>query len=84
MVRLFISLMLICVGLFNGGFVRSVGQAKIPHDFPRVNVEMNVDASEKATLQTLLNIQGVINTIDKDIEAGNKQAIKRNRGRSRE
>jgi multidrug efflux pump subunit AcrB len=30
---------------------------------------MNVDASEKATLQTLLNIQGVINRVDKNVEA---------------
>tara|TARA_R110000744_G_scaffold76431_2_gene151448 strand:- start:20176 stop:23379 length:3204 start_codon:yes stop_codon:yes gene_type:complete len=65
----FISLMLISAGLFSGGFVRFVGQPKIPHDFPRVTVEMNVDASEKATLETLLNIQGVINRIDKEIEA---------------
>lgn len=64
----FISLMLISAGLFSGGFVRFVGQPKIPHDFPRVTVEMNVDASEKATLDTLLNIQGVINRIDRDIE----------------
>ncbi len=65
----FISLMLISAGLFSGGFVRFVGQPKIPHDFPRVSVEMNVDASEKSTLETLLNIQGVINRIDKEIEA---------------
>jgi len=65
----FISLMLISAGLFSGGFVRFVGQPKIPHDFPRVTVEMNVDASEKATLDTLLNIQGIINRIDKEIEA---------------
>ena len=65
----FISLMLISAGLFSGGFVRFVGQPKIPHDFPRVSVEMNVDASEKATLETLLNIQGIINRIDKEIEA---------------
>ncbi|MEH6594299.1 MAG: efflux RND transporter permease subunit [Colwellia polaris] len=65
----FISLMLISAGLFSGGFVRFIGQPKIPHDFPRVTVEMNVDASEKATLDTLLNIQGVINRIDRDIEA---------------
>jgi multidrug efflux pump subunit AcrB len=65
----FISLMLISAGLFSGGFVRFVGQPKIPHDFPRVTVEMSVDASEKATLQTLLNIQGVINAVDKKIEA---------------
>jgi len=71
----FISLMLVSAGLFSGGFVRFVGQPKIPHDFPRVNVEMNVDASEKATLQTLLNIQGVINRIDKDIEAEYGQSM---------
>ncbi|MBA6342393.1 efflux RND transporter permease subunit [Colwellia sp. MB02u-10] len=63
----FISLMLISGGLFSGGFVRFVGQPKIPHDFPRVTVEMNVDASEQATLDTLLNIQGIINRIDQEI-----------------
>ncbi len=71
----FISLMLISAGLFSGGFVRFIGQPKIPHDFPRVNVEMNVDASEKATLQTLLNIQGIIHNIDKDIEAEYGQSM---------
>jgi multidrug efflux pump subunit AcrB len=71
----FISLMLISAGLFSGGFVRFVGQPKIPHDFPRVNVEMNIDASEKATLETLLNIQGVINRVDKDIEAKYGQSM---------
>jgi multidrug efflux pump subunit AcrB len=71
----FISLMLISAGLFGGGFVRFVGQPKIPHDFPRVTVEMNVDASEKSTLSTLLSIQGVINRIDKDIEAKYGQSM---------
>jgi len=71
----FISVMLISAGLFGGGLVRYVGQPKIPHDFPRITVEMNVDASEKATLNTLLNIQGVINRIDKEIEAEQGQAM---------
>jgi multidrug efflux pump subunit AcrB len=65
----FISLMLISAGLFGGGFVRFIGQPKIPHDFPRINVEMNIDASEKSTLSTLLNIERIIYQIDKDIEA---------------
>ncbi len=64
----FISLMLLSAGLFGGGLVRYVGQPKIPHDFPRISVEMNVDASEKSTLQTLLNIEGIINKIDQDIK----------------
>ena len=65
----FISLMLISAGLFGGGLVRYVGQPKIPHDFPRISVEMNIDASEKATLNTLLSIESIIHQIDKDIEA---------------
>jgi len=65
----FISLMLISAGLFGGGLVRYVGQPKIPHDFPRISVEMNIDASEKATLNTLLSIESIIHKIDQDIEA---------------
>jgi multidrug efflux pump subunit AcrB len=65
----FISLMLLSAGLFSGGFVRFIGQPKIPHDFPRVSVEMNVDASEKSTLDTLLNIERILYKVDKDVEA---------------
>ncbi len=64
----FISLMLLSAGLFSGGFVRFIGQPKIPHDFPRVSIEMNVDASEKATLETLLNIERMLYKVDNDIE----------------
>ena len=65
----FISLMLLSAGLYYGGFVRYIGQPKIPHDFPRVNVEMNVDASEKSTLETLLNIERILYQVDGEIEA---------------
>jgi len=64
----FVSLMLLSAGLFSGGFVRYIGQPKIPHDFPRIKVEMNVDASEKSTLDTVLKIQNIIYNIDKNIE----------------
>ena len=65
----FISLMLLSAGLFSGGFVRFIGQPKIPHDFPRVSIDMNIDASEKSTLDTLLNIERILYKVDKDIEA---------------
>jgi len=71
----FISLMLISAGLFSGGFVRFIGQPKIPHDFPKISIEMNVDASEKSTLQTLLNVQRIIHRVDKDIEAEYGQSM---------
>lgn len=65
----FISLMLLSAGLYSGGFVRFIGQPKIPHDFPRVSIDMNVDASEKATLKTLLNIERILYKVDKEIES---------------
>ncbi|AZG73406.1 efflux RND transporter permease subunit [Shewanella livingstonensis] len=67
-IMLFISLILICVGLYMGGLVRFIGQPKIPHDFPRVTVEMNVDASEKSTLAAALAIEQTLYDVDKKIE----------------
>ncbi|OKY24878.1 efflux RND transporter permease subunit [Thalassotalea sp. PP2-459] len=69
----FFAVILLSAGLFSGGFVRFVGQPKIPHDFPRISVEMNVDSSEKATLNTLLRIEDILTTVDKKIisEHGN-------------
>lgn len=66
---LFISILLLCAGLFSGGLVRYVGQPKIPHDFPRINIEMNVDSSEESTLAVLKKVEGIIHKVDKKIIA---------------
>jgi len=63
----FISIMLLSAGLFSGGIIRFIGQPKIPHDFPRISIEMNVDSSEQATLNTLLTIEKIIYAVDKKI-----------------
>lgn len=67
-VAVFLALALICAGLFAGGVVRFVGTPKIPHDFPRVSIEMNIDSSERATLDAILLIQETLKSVDKDIE----------------
>ncbi|XQW85570.1 efflux RND transporter permease subunit [Thalassotalea piscium] len=64
----FISLLLISAGLYSGGILRFVGQPKIPHDFPRISIEMNVDSSDKATLDTLLKVENILNDVDKQVE----------------
>ncbi len=64
----FISIMLLSAGLFSGGIVRFIGQPKIPHDFPRISIEMNVDSTERATLDTLLTVEKIIYAVDKKIE----------------
>ncbi|MCL1143120.1 efflux RND transporter permease subunit [Shewanella gaetbuli] len=66
-IMIFISLIMICAGLYAGGLVRFIGQPKIPHDFPRVKVEMNVDASEKATLDAALAIESTLYNVDKQL-----------------
>jgi multidrug efflux pump subunit AcrB len=66
-IMLFISFILICAGLYAGGLVRFIGQPKIPHDFPRVKIEMNVDASEKSTLEAALAIESTLYSVDKEL-----------------
>jgi multidrug efflux pump subunit AcrB len=65
----FIAIIIASIGLFDGGLVRFVGQPKIPHDFPNVNVEMNVDTAEKTTLDTILRIEQTLYAVDKTIKA---------------
>ena len=65
----FVAVLLLTAGLFNGGFVRFVGQPKIPHDFPRVSIDMNIDSSEKDTLNTLLRVENILKSVDDKIEA---------------
>ncbi len=65
----FIAIAMITAGLFAGGLVRNVGTPKIPHDFPRINLEMNIDSSEQATLDALLTIEKTLRKVDKEVEA---------------
>ena len=67
-IMLFISLLLVAAGLYQGGFVRYIGQPKVPHDFPQVKLEMNSDASEKSTLQAALQVEQAILKVDRELE----------------
>lgn len=65
----FISILLISAGLYAGGVVRFIGQPKVPHDFPRISIEMNTDTAEQATLDTLLRVENILFDVDKKIIA---------------
>lgn len=71
----FISIMLLSAGLFAGGIIKFIGQPKIPHDFPRITVEMNIDAAERSTLETVLAIENILYRIDNEIEAKHGQGM---------
>ncbi|REL28334.1 AcrB/AcrD/AcrF family protein [Thalassotalea euphylliae] len=68
-IMFFISILLVSAGLYSGGVVRFIGQPKVPHDFPRISIEMNTDAAEKATLSTVLTVENILKKVDQDIEA---------------
>ena len=68
-IMFFISILLISIGMYSGGIVRFVGQPKVPHDFPRIHIEMNTDAAERATLDTILTVEKIVKNVDKDIVA---------------
>lgn len=67
-VCVFIAFALICAGLFQGGLVRFIGQPKIPHDFPRIQLEMNLDSSEQATLSAVQAIKKSLFEVDAQIK----------------
>ncbi|MDO6776403.1 efflux RND transporter permease subunit [Shewanella sp. 3_MG-2023] len=65
----FVMLIVICAALYISGLVRFIGQPKIPHDFPRITLEMNVDAAETATLNAAHAIESALRTVEKELES---------------
>ena len=64
----FLAFMMICGGFYAGGLVRYIGQPKIPHDFPRITFEMNIDASERSTLDAAIRIEQALRQVDNQLE----------------
>ena len=65
----FICLLIVSAGMFAGGLVKFVPNPKIPHDFPRIDVEMNLASSEQATLETARKIEKVLVKVDQQLQA---------------
>lgn len=64
----FLCILIVSAGLFAGGMVKFVPNPKIPHDFPRISLEMNLASSEQATLETARKIENVLLSVDKELE----------------
>ena len=64
----FICVLIVSGGMFAGGLVKFVANPKIPHDFPRISVEMNLASSEQATLATAQQIEQVILNVDQQLK----------------
>ena len=64
----FLAICIVTLGLYQGGFIKFLGMPKVPHDYARIDFEMNPDTPEKATLEALLALEAMINTVDQQIE----------------
>jgi len=64
----FMCLLIVSAGMFAGGLVKFVPNPKIPHDFPRIDIEMNLASSEQATLETAKKVEQLILSVDKQLK----------------
>ena len=64
----FMCLLIVSAGMFAGGLVKFVPNPKIPHDFPRIDIEMNLASSEQATLETAKKIEQLILSVDNQLK----------------
>ncbi len=64
----FTGILIICAGLFIGGIIRFIGAPEIPHDFPRITIEMEQQSSEQSTLDAIKTVEKMLLRVDKTIE----------------
>jgi len=64
----FIGILVLGIGLFSSGMVRFIGMPQIPHDFPRISIEMTQQSSERAALEAIYEVEAVLKTIDRELE----------------
>ena len=56
----FIAILVLSAGLFASGLVRYIGMPQIPHDFPRITIEMKQQSSDQATLDAMFAVEKVL------------------------
>lgn len=64
---MFVALLMLSFGLINANYVRMVPNPKVPHDFPSVNIEMNENVSDVATIEALKVVEQTILKVEQDI-----------------
>ncbi|MGQ8366694.1 efflux RND transporter permease subunit [Glaciecola sp. 1036] len=56
----FIGLLVISITLITSNFVRQVNEPRVPHDFPRISIEMSETVSDQTTIEALKTIEQVV------------------------
>ncbi|MEP2653834.1 MAG: efflux RND transporter permease subunit, partial [Paraglaciecola sp.] len=64
---IFVAVLMLSAGLIQGNYVRMVPTPKVPHDFPSINIEMNENVSDLATIDALKTIESTLLDVDSAI-----------------
>lgn len=64
-VSAFIALFMISLGMFSGGHVKWIGDTRVPHDFPSIQLRMESRASEQMTIDAVKAFEQAILDVDK-------------------
>lgn len=64
----FVSLLMISVGLITSDRVRTIPSPKVPHDFPQIQIEMNDNASDLQTIRAIQQVEKMVQEVDKQTE----------------
>ncbi len=64
----FVGALLLSFGLIQANHVRTVPTPAVPHDFPRINIEMNETVSDAITISALQTVERILYEVDDQIE----------------
>ncbi|NVK57986.1 MAG: efflux RND transporter permease subunit [Alteromonadaceae bacterium] len=62
----FVAMLMLSWGLVAGNHVRMIPNPKVPHDFPDIEIEMNENVSDMATIEALKTIEKVVLEIEEE------------------
>ena len=60
----FVTIFLIAMGMLAGGHVKWIGDARVPHDFPSIQIRMDTNATEQMTVQAAQQFEAAVKQID--------------------
>ncbi|MDW7549102.1 efflux RND transporter permease subunit [Pseudoalteromonas peptidolytica] len=66
-VSAFFALFMVAMGMLSGGHVKWIGDARVPHDFPSIQLRMESTASEAMTVEAIRAFEQSVLDVDKSL-----------------
>lgn len=63
----FVSIFLVTAGMLAGGHVKWIGDARVPHDFPSIQIKMESTATETMTVHAVQQFEAAVQRVDQQL-----------------